>query len=181
MSCAMGFRDLHGSNGAKCFEDWHSPTWYKVLICPILGPKLCQKSINTPKNILFLQCPKIIIIRAQGDPPKPGVTNTSGDPPLLQFHIDSLNLLRRLGRSLTGEIEIWRLGSLWCEESCASFEASVILLRMISNCIAVHAVVSDYQWALYNEIHLLNYFRFRNFEPPQTRGTGISETTGRVS
>ena len=32
------------------FEDWHSPTWYKALICPILVPKLCQKSIDTPKK-----------------------------------------------------------------------------------------------------------------------------------
>ena len=29
--------------------------------------------------------------------------------------------------------------------------------------------------------HLSNYFLFRNFEPPQTRGTRISETTVRVS
>jgi hypothetical protein len=35
------------------FEDQHSPTWCKALICPILVPKLCQKSINTPKKILF--------------------------------------------------------------------------------------------------------------------------------
>ena len=35
------------------FEDWYSPTWYKALIGPILVPKLCQKSINTLKNIIF--------------------------------------------------------------------------------------------------------------------------------
>ena len=51
---------------AEHFEDQHTSTLYKVLICPILVPKLCQKSINTPRIIIFDVKKKN---KAQGDPP----------------------------------------------------------------------------------------------------------------